>query len=80
MQLHKNIQSLMTLPGKYQPKLHPKWQVNDAEVAAKYLTNSDRSKVEIFSFDPVYMGDGQPYSFNLMLTDERYHGFYQDKE
>lgn len=35
--------------------------------------------MDTFSFDPIYMRDGQEYVFGLKLLDEDEHGFYQDK-
>ena len=64
-------QSIMTLPGKYQPSLEPRWSVDNSEVFNKFIKG--RANSNLFNFDPIYMGDGKKYQFRLNLIDKKHH-------
>ncbi len=68
----------MTLAGKYQPQLESKWRVDNEEVLKKFIYGRDN--VSVFSFDPIYMGDGERYTFGISLLDSDNHQFYMDVE
>ena len=70
---HVAYSSLFLRGAEWQPKVTTTWSVDDPEVAREYLRLPARN---LQTFDPVYMGDGQEYTFRLEMLDKAGHNFF----